>query len=44
MRQMVSRHVMLSYQWDSQTVVLRVYNSLTCLGYRVWMDVMGGQL
>ncbi|XP_063687866.1 uncharacterized protein LOC134821131 [Bolinopsis microptera] len=42
MRQMERKHVMLSYQWDSQEIVLRVYNSLTSLGYRVWMDIMGG--
>jgi len=37
-----TQHVMLSYQWGSQELVVRVYNSLTSLGYRVWMDIMGG--
>ena len=37
-------HVMISYQWDSQEVVVEVKNRLQASGYRVWMDLeqMGG--
>jgi len=35
-------HVMLSYQWDSQDLVKRVYQSLIQRGLPVWMDVEGG--
>ncbi|XP_062617783.1 uncharacterized protein LOC134279406 [Saccostrea cucullata] len=32
-------HVMISYQWDSQHVMLKVKDSLKQAGYKVWMDV-----
>ncbi|XP_061178684.1 uncharacterized protein LOC133187346 [Saccostrea echinata] len=32
-------HVMISYQWDSQPVMLKVKDSLKQAGYKVWMDV-----
>ena len=37
-------HVMISYQWDSQEVLVEVKNRLQASGYRVWMDLeqMGG--
>ena len=37
-------HVMISYQWDSQEVLVDVKNRLQANGYRVWMDLeqMGG--
>jgi hypothetical protein len=35
-------HVMLSYQWDHQTQVTRVYDMLTKLGVKCWMDIRGG--
>ena len=37
-------HVMISYQWDAQEVLVGVKNKLQTSGYRVWMDLeqMGG--
>ena len=37
-------HVMISYQWDNQEVLVEVKNKLQASGYRVWMDLeqMGG--
>ena len=37
-------HVMISYQWENQKVLVEVKNKLQALGYRVWMDLeqMGG--
>ena len=37
-------HVMISYQWDNQDVLIEVKNRLQASGYRVWMDLeqMGG--
>lgn len=37
-------HVMISYQWDNQQMLVEVKNKLQALGYRVWMDLeqMGG--
>ena len=37
-------HVTISYQWDSQEVLVEVKNKLQASGYRVWMDLeqMGG--
>ena len=32
-------HVMISYQWDSQEVLVEVKNRLKASGYRVWMDL-----
>ena len=32
-------HVMISYQWDSQAVLVEVKNRLQASGYRVWMDL-----
>ena len=32
-------HVMISYQWDSQEVLVEVKNRLQASGYRVWMDL-----
>ena len=33
------KHVMLSYQWDSQEVVLRIVASLKQRGFAVWLDL-----
>ncbi|CAH3195024.1 unnamed protein product [Porites evermanni] len=32
-------HVMISYQWDSQEMLVEVKNRLQASGYRVWMDL-----
>ena len=32
-------HVMISYQWDSQEVLIEVKDRLQASGYRVWMDL-----
>lgn len=32
-------HVMISYQWDSQSTMLKVKESLKEAGFKVWMDV-----
>ena len=39
-----TNHVMISYQWDAQKVLVEVKNKLQASGYRVWMDLeqMGG--
>ncbi|EDO39316.1 predicted protein [Nematostella vectensis] len=36
------KHVMLSYQWDIQDLVKKVYDGLRAYGIRVWMDIHGG--
>lgn len=38
------RHIMISYQWSHQDILLKVRDQLQELGYKVWMDVdqMGG--
>ena len=43
-RETTGNHVMISYQWDSQEVLIEVKNRLQASGYRVWMDLeqMGG--
>lgn len=33
---------MLSYQWDNQTLVEKVYNALRSQGLKAWMDIKGG--
>ena len=30
---------MISYQWDSQQLMIRLKNALQQAGYNVWMDV-----
>ena len=30
--------IMISYQWDSQTEVLKLYEALKDYGYKVWID------
>ena len=37
-----TKHVMLSYQWDHQAQVTRVYDTLTRLGVKCWMDIRSG--
>ncbi|XP_072032823.1 uncharacterized protein [Amphiura filiformis] len=32
-------HIMISYQWDSQKLMIRVKDALQKEGYNVWMDV-----
>ena len=43
-KEISGNHVMISYQWDNQDVLIEVKNSLQASGYRVWMDLeqMGG--
>ena len=43
-KEVSGNHVMISYQWDNQDVLIEVKNSLQVSGYRVWMDLeqMGG--
>lgn len=36
------QHVMLSYQWNVQSLVEQVYQGLCHLGINAWMDVHGG--
>ena len=38
----MAKHIMLSYQWDLQDLVKRVYQSLKDRGLPVWMDCEGG--
>ena len=42
--EVTQNHVMISYQWDNQEVLIEVKNRLQVSGYRVWMDLeqMGG--
>ena len=44
MTKATGNHVMISYQWDSQEILVEVKNRLQASGYRVWMDLeqMGG--
>ncbi|XP_068693610.1 uncharacterized protein [Montipora foliosa] len=37
--ELTRNHVMISYQWDSQEVLVDVKNRLQANGYRVWMDL-----
>lgn len=37
-----NKHVMLSYQWDHQQHVTRVFDLLEKLGCKCWMDIKGG--
>ena len=43
-KETTGNHVMISYQWDAQQVLVEVKNKLQASGYRVWMDLeqMGG--
>ena len=43
-KEITGNHVMISYQWDNQDVLIEVKNRLQASGYRVWMDLeqMGG--
>ena len=34
-----TRHVMISYQWASQPIMVKVKDKLKQAGYKVWMDV-----
>ena len=38
----MGKHVMLSYQWNSQDMVQKVYSGLRALGINAWMDIHGG--
>ena len=42
--EVTQNHVMISYQWDNQEVLIEVKNRLQVSGYRVWMELeqMGG--
>ncbi|KAJ7387415.1 hypothetical protein OS493_004410 [Desmophyllum pertusum] len=43
-KEVSGHHVMISYQWDAQGMLVEVKNKLQASGYRVWMDLeqMGG--
>ena len=43
-KEISGNHVMISYQWDNQDVLIEVKNRLQASGYSVWMDLeqMGG--
>ena len=34
-----AQHVMISYNWDHQPVILRLVKALKARGYRIWVDV-----
>ena len=34
----VAQHVMLSYEWSSQSVIVRINDSLKWRGYVTWLD------
>lgn len=34
-----SQHIMISYQWDCQEIILRVKDELRSAGFNVWIDV-----
>jgi len=36
------KHIMLSYNWGAQPLVLRIYDVLKSEGFNVWMDIKGG--
>ncbi|CAL8330607.1 unnamed protein product [Merluccius merluccius] len=38
----MASHIMLSYQWDDQALVKRVYDRLVEDGLPVWLDIEGG--
>ena len=38
----MGKHVMLSYQWNIQELVEKVYNGLRAMGLNTWMDIHGG--
>ena len=38
----MSKHIFLSYQWDIQDIVKKVYKGLKDRGLPVWMDTEGG--
>ncbi|XP_063688557.1 uncharacterized protein LOC134821743 [Bolinopsis microptera] len=40
--QMGERHMMLSYQWDNQELVAKVYDIVSEHNINVWMDIHGG--
>lgn len=39
---MGKQHIMLSYQWNKQDLVEKVYNGLRRHGINAWMDIHGG--
>eukprot|EP01048_Picozoa_sp_COSAG05_P016663 COSAG05_NODE_2177_length_3435_cov_2.162170_3_plen_156_part_00 len=36
----VAKHVMMSYQWDVQTVIKKIVQGLRKKGYKVWLDLL----
>lgn len=34
-----NQHIMISYQWDCQEIVLRVKDELKSAGFNAWIDV-----
>lgn len=39
---MTQKHVMLSYEWNVQKLVLKVYDYLQQKGIPLWMDIKAG--
>ena len=39
---MSGKQVMLSYQWNNQELVKKVFEILSAKGFNMWMDVQGG--
>jgi len=35
---LIELHIMISYNWDHQQVILRVVDALQSRGYRTWVD------
>ncbi|XP_013413692.1 uncharacterized protein LOC106176027 [Lingula anatina] len=33
------QHIMISYNWDNQPILIKVKDALVSLGYKVWMDI-----
>eukprot|EP01045_Picozoa_sp_COSAG04_P014757 COSAG04_NODE_1122_length_8160_cov_5.349088_2_plen_183_part_00 len=42
--QPTQKHVMLSYQWSSQSTIIAVNDSLVARGYLTWLDVSSSSL
>jgi len=36
---MSGKHVMISYQWDSQKTVLQIRDRLREAGFKIWIDI-----
>jgi len=34
-----AKHIMISYQWDSQPIVIKLAQKLKSLGHKIWLDI-----